>query len=242
MSPEVVAGAWRILGTLLIGGIAALDATPVGQTLLSQPLITAAFLGALWGDWRTALEVGLLLQVLAASTLPIGARTPEDYATGGVIGTALALMLARHQPFEMYRQGCALLGCIAGMLSAVLGSSLLKWQRRSNEGLSRWCEEQLRAGNEGALAAAHRAAIVLSFSIGLAWCALWLGAGLPLLTHLAAGDSLRLSRAWGLAQPLCLGLGLAQMLNVFMKRRLGRSVLFAVSLIGTWLLLMLRTS
>ena len=58
----------------------------MAQTLLSQPLVTATALGALWGDWLTAFEVGLVLQILAASTLPLGARTPEDYATGGVIG------------------------------------------------------------------------------------------------------------------------------------------------------------
>ena len=32
------------------GGLAALDATPVAQTLLSQPLVTATILGLLWGD------------------------------------------------------------------------------------------------------------------------------------------------------------------------------------------------
>jgi hypothetical protein len=230
----------RILGTLLWGGVAALDATPVGQTMVSQPLVTAAVLGALWGDWSTALQVGLVLQVLAASTLPVGSRTPEDYATGSVIGIGLALLLATRESFEVYRESCAMVGAVVGLVSATAGVSLLKWQRRRNEGLSRWVEVQLLAGEEGALEAAQRAAIVLAFAVGVTWCALWLGAGRLLLSHLAQAESLRLSRAWGLAQPLWLGFGLAQLLHAFVQRRLSRGALFAVALVGAWLVLMLR--
>ena len=67
----------QVFATLLLGGVAVLDATPVAQTLLSQPLVTATLLGALWGEWRVALEVGVVLQILAASTSPIGARLPS---------------------------------------------------------------------------------------------------------------------------------------------------------------------
>lgn len=236
------AGAWemRVAGTLAIGGLAALDATPVAQTLLSQPLITATALGALWGDWVTAFEVGLVLQILAASTLPLGARTPEDYASGGVIGAALALMAAQRIPFEMYRESCALLGVIAGLLSATLGVPLLKWQRRRNEGLSRWCEAAVRAGHPGALAAAHRAAITLAFGVAVAYVALWM-ATLPLLAGFAERESLRLSRAWTLAQPLWLGLGLAQLMHAFLQRRLARAALYGVALVAAWLVFILGT-
>ena len=91
----------RLLLTFLLGGIAALDATPVAQTLLSQPLVTATILGALWGNLALALQVGIVLQILAASTLPVGARTPDDYAVGGVVGAGVALALASQQPFEV---------------------------------------------------------------------------------------------------------------------------------------------
>ena len=227
----------RVIGTLTLAGLAALDATPVGQTLLSQPLVTATALGALWGDWRTALEVGLVLQILAAATLPLGARTPEDYATGGVVGTAIALMAARLHPFEMVREACAMVGVVVGLAAAVVGVLLLKWQRRRNEGLSRWCEAALAAGHEGALGAAHRAAIVLSFAIGVTYCAAWLAVS-PLLARLTAAESLRLARAWNLAQPLWLGLGVAQLLHAFVQRRLGRAALFGMALVAAWLVLM----
>ena len=155
------------LGTILLGGVAALDATPVGQTLLSQPLVTATILGLWWGDLPTALEVGIVLQILAVSTQPVGARTPEDYATGGVVGAALALALVTRQPFLLIREASALVGVLAGLVVAMAGAALTRWLRRRNEGCGRWCEAELREGREEALGAAHRAGVVLAFALGV---------------------------------------------------------------------------
>jgi len=221
--------------TLLVAGLAALDATPVGQTLVSQPLVTAAALGAVWGDMGTALAVGAVLQVLAASTLPVGARTPEDYASGGVVGAALALALAAREPFPMARDAAALLGCLGGMVAATLGVPIVKWQRRRNEGLARWAEAALRAGDAGALASAHRAAVVLAFAAGVTYAAVSLAVLLPATAPLVGGASLKLSRAWALAQPLWIGLGLAQLLHAFVQRRLTRAAVFAAALLVGWL-------
>jgi mannose/fructose/N-acetylgalactosamine-specific phosphotransferase system component IIC len=219
--------------------VAVLDATPVAQTLFSQPLVTATLLGALWGEWRVALEVGVVLQILAASTLPIGARTPEDYAAGGVVGTGLAVILASGQHFLMVDDAAALLGVFTGLVTATLGVPLLKWQRRRNEGLSRWCEAALRGGDEGALGSAQRAGVILAFAAGAAYCAACLALGVALLGPLVGHHSLRLARAWALAQPLWIGLGLAQLLRAFVQRRLTRAALFATAMLAAWLLLMM---
>lgn len=230
-----------MLGTFLLGGIAALDATPVAQTLLSQPLVTATMLGALWGNLELALQVGVVLQILAASTLPVGARTPEDYAVGGVVGAGTALALGSQHSFEIAQNASALLGVIAGLIGAVLGVPLLKWQRRRNEGLSRWCEEALRQGDEGALAAAQRAGVALAFATGVAATAVLVGVAVRVFQGLAAHESLRLARAWSLAQPLWIGLGLAQLLHAFVQRRLTRAALFGLALLAGWLVLMVGT-
>jgi mannose/fructose/N-acetylgalactosamine-specific phosphotransferase system component IIC len=223
-------------GTLVVGGLAALDGTPVAQTLASQPLVTATILGALWGDWSTALAVGTVLQILAASTLPIGARTPEDYAVGGVVGAGVALTVAAGAPFEHVRQAASLTGVMAGMVAAALGVPLLRWQRRWNEGLARWCENELRAGRERALAESQAAAVAMAFAIGLAVTALWLT-----FAHWGAGlverESLRLAGAWHLLQPLWLGFGFAQLLHAFVQRRLERAGVFAAALVGAWLVI-----
>ena len=228
------------IGTLVLGGLAAIEATPVAQTLASQPLVTATILGALWGDWTTALGVGVVLQILAASTLPIGARTPEDYSVGGVVGAGVALSIAAGAPFEHVRQAASLVGVLAGMAAATLGVPLLRWQRQWNEGLARWCEQALRAGRERALAESQGAAVALAFAVGLAATAVWMA-----LAHLGAPlierESLRLAGAWHLLQPLWLGFGLAQLLHAFVQRRLERAGVFAAALVGAWLVIVAGT-
>lgn len=227
----------QFLLTILLGGVAALDATPVAQTLLSQPLVTGTLLAAIWGDWRTALEVAIVLQLLAASTVPVGARTPADYAVGGVVGVGTALVLSAGRPFPFTQDACALLGVLVGLVTAMVGSAPLKWQRRLNEGLARWCEERLRLGDERALAAAQWAAVVLAFAVGVGYCAVCLGAAVVGLRELAGAESLKLAQAWRLAQPLWLGLGLAQILHAFVQRRLTRVAVFGAALIAAWLVL-----
>ena len=228
-----------VFATLLLGGVAALDAIPVAQTLLSQPLVTATLLGVVWGQGRLALEVGVVLQILAASTLPVGARTPEDYAAGGVVGVGVALALAARQHFLMVEDAAALVGVFAGLVSATGGVGLLKWQRRRNEGLSRWCEAEVRRGEEGAVGTAQRAGVVLAFAVGVGYCAVCLALGTALLGPLVARHSLQLARAWTLARPLWIGLGLAQLLQAFVQRRLTRAALFATAVLGVWLVLMM---
>jgi len=231
-----------LLATVALGGVAALDAAPVAQSLLSQPLVTSAILGAIWGDWELALRVGVVLQILAASTLPIGARTPEDYATGGVVGAGLALALCAEQPFSIARDACAMIGVLAGVVTAMAGVVVVKWQRRVNEGLAGWCETELRAGREGALGEAHRAAVVLAFGVGVGFCAAVLAVGFFTGRGIIGSHSLRLARAWSMAEPLWIGFGLAQLLNAFIQKRVARAALFGAALIGAWVVLMVEQS
>jgi mannose/fructose/N-acetylgalactosamine-specific phosphotransferase system component IIC len=229
----------QVFATLLLGGVAVLDATPIAQTLLSQPLVTATLLGAIWGEWRVALEVGVVLQLMAASTSPMGSRTPEDYASGGVVGAGVALAIVSQQHLLMLDDAAALVGVFAGLVTATFGVPLIKWQRRRNEGLSRWCEAEVRRGDAGATGAAQRAGMALAFAAGVGYCAACLALGVGLLGPLAGRYSLRLARAWMLAQPLWIGFGLAQLLHAFVQRRLTRVALFAMATLAAWLLLMM---
>ena len=230
----------KILGTCLLGGIAALDATPVAQTLMSQPLVTASLLGLLWGQWLLAIKVGIVLQVFAAGTLPVGARTPEDYAIGGVIGTGVALMLGASAPFAIAQDASAMLGVLAGLVSATAGVPLIKWQRRRNEALGRWCEREVTAGREEALGQAQVATVGLAFAVGVASCAAFLAAGAWAMRPWVLEHSVRLARAWNIAQPLWLGFGLAHLLNAFVQRRYTRVAVFGLGLVVAWILLFSR--
>jgi hypothetical protein len=149
-------------------------------------------------------------------------------------------MLASQQPFEMTRASSALVGVMVGMLVATLSVPALKWQRRRNEALARWCEAELHAGRTSALRSAQGAGVVLAFGVGVGFTALAVGIGFRVFRGVVSDHSIPLSHAWTLAQPLWLGLGLAQLLHAFVQRRLTRAAIFAVALLGTWLFLLVR--
>ena len=69
------------------------------------------------------------------------------------------------------------------------------------------------------------------------FCAAFLAACAWLLPPLVAHRSIRLARAWSVAQPLWLGLGLAHLLSAFVQRRFTRAALFGLGLIVGWILL-----
>jgi mannose/fructose/N-acetylgalactosamine-specific phosphotransferase system component IIC len=229
-----------ILATLLLGGVAALDATAVAQTMLAQPLVTATLLGLVWGQPLLAAKVGIVLQLFSAGTMPVGARTPEDYGTGGVIGAGTAMLLAATTSFSVAHEASAFAGCIVGLVAATAGVPLVKWQRRRNEGLSRWCESAVRAGDLAAPAKANGAGVVMAFGIGVLFCAVFLALSTVLVTPFVRHRSISLARAWGLAQPLWLGLGLAHLLAAFVQRRFMRAALFGVGLVVGWILLLVE--
>ncbi len=230
----------KVLATVLLGGIAALDATPFAQTMLSQPLVTASLLGLVWGEWLLAVKVGIVLQVFAVGTMPVGARTPEDYATGGVVGAGTALMLASSTHFSLAHEASAFAGCLVGLAASIAGVPLVKWQRRRNEGLSRWCEDALRRGDLSAPGRASAAGVVMAFGLGVVFCAAFLAVSAGLVAPVVHRRSLGLARAWGIAQPLWLGFGLAQLLAAFVQRRFMRAALFGIGLVVGWILLLVE--
>lgn len=62
----------------LLGGLLALDATSLGQFMLSRPLVAAGLAGIVAGNPAAGIATGLLLEALHLAVLPVGAsRYPE---------------------------------------------------------------------------------------------------------------------------------------------------------------------
>ena len=62
----------------VLGGVLALDATSVGQFMISRPLVAGALTGWLLGDPVTGLEVGAMLELFHLAGMPAGgSRAPE---------------------------------------------------------------------------------------------------------------------------------------------------------------------
>ncbi|HEX6134829.1 MAG TPA: PTS sugar transporter subunit IIC [Longimicrobiales bacterium] len=89
---------------IVLGGIVALDATSLGQLMLSRPFVAATLAGAIAGVPLEGALVGALLEALSLSILPVGAARYPDTGTAavaavgtlglaGVPATATALLL-----------------------------------------------------------------------------------------------------------------------------------------------------
>ncbi len=72
-------------------GLLALDTTIAFQILLSQPLFACPIIGWVLGDPVTGFYVGLLLQMLWLSDLPMGAVTPPEGNVASMVATVLII-------------------------------------------------------------------------------------------------------------------------------------------------------
>ncbi|SEN72957.1 PTS system, mannose-specific IIC component [Amphibacillus marinus] len=76
----------------LIAGIGILDGRILGQVMLDRPLVTGTLVGVVLGDIEQGIVIGAQLELVWMGLTGIGASTPPDVVTGGVLGTAFAIM------------------------------------------------------------------------------------------------------------------------------------------------------
>jgi len=168
--------------------------------------VGGALAGAIWGDAYSGMQVGALLQLFALAGLPLGGRTPEDYATAGVVGPTIALFLRHQLPTSSFAAPLVL-GVVSGLFVALVGRLLVRWLRARNVGLAHWLDGELAAGHASAIDRAHTLGVFHAFAIGAGFT---LGATVALAAVGRAAvrfDALALERACTLAEPALWGLG-----------------------------------
>ncbi|OTO67604.1 MULTISPECIES: PTS mannose/fructose/sorbose/N-acetylgalactosamine transporter subunit IIC [unclassified Enterococcus] len=76
----------------LIAGIGILDGRIFGQMMFDRPLVTGLFVGVVLGDVTQGIIIGAQLELIWMGIAGIGAATPPDVVTGGILGTAFAII------------------------------------------------------------------------------------------------------------------------------------------------------
>jgi mannose/fructose/N-acetylgalactosamine-specific phosphotransferase system component IIC len=74
----------------LLGGVLALDATSVGQFMLSRPLVAGALTGWMLGDPALGLLIGTLLELYLLVSFPSGGAQFPEGTTATVVAVATA--------------------------------------------------------------------------------------------------------------------------------------------------------
>lgn len=165
-----------------------------------------ALAGAIWGDAYSGMQVGALLQLFALAGLPLGGRTPEDYASAGIVGPTIALYL-RHQLPTASFAAPLVCGTAAGLVAALVGRLLVRWLRAQNVGLAHWLDGELAKGHARAVDHAHALGVFHAFAIGAAFVLVSTVALALCAKALVTFDALAVERASNLAEPALWGLG-----------------------------------
>src|SRR6201993_4303399 len=64
----------------------------LGTTLLSRPLVLGPLVGLVLGDLHQGIVIGASLELIFMGNIKVGAAIPPDVVTGGVLGTAFAII------------------------------------------------------------------------------------------------------------------------------------------------------
>ena len=110
----------------LLAGILAIDDKAGWQSLLSQPLFAGVVVGMLLGEVTTALKVGLVLELVWLSVMPMRATRRPDAVAGAVVGVLVGVGSGVLQP------------------ARALIIMLKMMQRETNEASHRWLDPNER--------------------------------------------------------------------------------------------------
>ena len=76
----------------ILAGLAQMDSRIFGQNLIDRPLVTGSIVGLILGDFQTGIIVGASLELVWLGIVNIGGATPPDVISGGILGTAFAII------------------------------------------------------------------------------------------------------------------------------------------------------
>ena len=114
----------------LVGSLLVLDTTVAFQFLISQPLIACTLLGWFLGDIQLGVHVGMYLQLLWLSSMPVGAAiVPEGNLAAIVIA---ALVIRYNNNYENFNT-ILICGLLYGIVVSYLGGELVVLFRKANQ-------------------------------------------------------------------------------------------------------------
>ena len=171
----------------LLGGLLALDATSVGQFMVSRPLVAGALTGWLLGEPAVGVAVGAILELYLLVSYPTGGSRFPEGATATVVAVASA---------GTGSGGALALGVAAGLVWGQIAGVSITWLRQLNGRLVP--DHAQGAPSTRRLAAAHLGAVLLDFARGVVVTLAGVLATRPLVNGLGA--------SWPLSRDATVGL------------------------------------
>ncbi|OPX17855.1 hypothetical protein BXT86_04300 [candidate division WOR-3 bacterium 4484_100] len=114
-----------------LGGLFILDKYAIGEFGLSQPIIAGTILGAIFGEPKTGIMLGAVIQLIFLGGLPIGRDIPPDAQGAGIVGVGTYLFLKNLNP----QDSSLFLAIVLALTAALAGGAMEIYTRRLNEKL-----------------------------------------------------------------------------------------------------------
>ena len=184
---------WLAAIAAMASGVAAVDRKGALQLMLSRPIVLAPVLGALLGDGRGGLMLGVPLELLFLGGVNLGGSIPDNEAllAGALTSMVVPAGLAGHG----VDAPLAALGLALLIPLSVVGRSLERSSEHRNAQLAEQAVARAAAGDAGA-ARLNLLGLVLPFGGTAAICAACVLAS-PLLALLQRGLPDRLASGLG---------------------------------------------
>jgi mannose/fructose/N-acetylgalactosamine-specific phosphotransferase system component IIC len=128
----------ELIPLALLGGVLGLDVVSFPQAMISRPIVAATLGGAFVGEASSGLLIGVVLELIALDTLPLGASRYPEWGSASVVGGALFASHALHPPGAM---GVAVLATLAtawigGWTMVKLRGQNARWARRRRDAIA----------------------------------------------------------------------------------------------------------
>jgi mannose/fructose/N-acetylgalactosamine-specific phosphotransferase system component IIC len=223
----------------LIGGVLGVDERAGWQSLFGQPVFAALIVGAVTGGLQEAMIVGVTLELVWFSILPMRGLSRPDPVSGGLAGCGTAALLA-HFTADPRTGLIAAAGVIVGLLAGEIGgrlSALLFGLQNKYLSDTEFPDSLARRDIARRLLSLQLGSIVYIFVIEavLVWALLWSGyhAAEVVTRHVDGGPAAGIE-LWGVLLP---AMGAAALIQMFWHRHLKRVLILSavLALLVLWL-------
>ena len=145
----------------MLGALLTLDTTTVLQAFISQPLIACTLIGWAGGDVYLGLQIGMIMQFLWITNIPIGAAIIPGGNGAAMIAAALAIHL--NGLFPAHFNIILLLIVLYAILLSYIGAELRLWHRNKNVFLLDYIMKNIDEGELSVLRKAVFSSIILNY-------------------------------------------------------------------------------
>jgi mannose/fructose/N-acetylgalactosamine-specific phosphotransferase system component IIC len=145
-----------------LGSFLVLDTTVVLQSLISQPVFACTILGWILGDVSLGLQIGVYLQILWLSIIPVGAAEVPESNTAAIVATVL---IFRFGQSSLHFNSVFIFAVLFSLFVSYLGGRLVVLYRKRNVRLLHRTISGLKKGNVYTLDLINFEALLVHFAL-----------------------------------------------------------------------------